>query len=140
MGGDAGVLDRVRAGFIRRHGLQLAGSFLAGRLRAGTLLRRVRARKSILETNAAPYQLRFIAIAPHACGKGFGTDLLAAFEQTLPFGSAYHAWTLDGPFGAEQFYVKNGFIREASVNGHLRMWKRISSARYGGERCITLRR
>jgi GNAT superfamily N-acetyltransferase len=72
----------------------------------------------------APYQIRFIVVDPRAQGMGVGTMLLEEFEGTLPAGSAYHAWTLEGPHGAEGFYLANGFRRDVALNGHLRMWKR----------------
>ncbi len=125
VGGDAAVLDRTRARFIRMHGWRLAGSLLARRLSPRILLSRVRVRKPIRGIAHAPYQLRFIAVDSRARGRGTGTMLLAAFERTLPLGSTYHAWTLEGPSGAERFYLANGFTRGTNLSGHLRMWKQL---------------
>jgi GNAT superfamily N-acetyltransferase len=125
IGGDAAVLDRIRVHFIRRHGWRLAGSILGRRLSARVLLARVRVRTPIRGIVHAPYQLRFIAVEPQARGMGLGAMLLAAFEATLPPGSTYHAWTLEGSHGAEKFYLGNGFTRAMNVKGHLRMWKRL---------------
>lgn len=125
VGGDAAVLDDARARFIRRYGWRLAGSLLVRRLSTRVLLARIRVRRPIRGAIFAPYQLRFVAIEPQARRMGVGTLLLAAFERTLPFGSTYHAWTLEGSHGAEKFYLRNGFTRGANVNGHVRMWKRL---------------
>jgi GNAT superfamily N-acetyltransferase len=125
VGGVAAVLDRTRAHFIRRNGWRLAGCFLGRRLSVRILLARVRVRRPIPGSPYTRYQLRFIAVAPQARGMGIGTMLLAAFERTLPLGTAYHAWTLEGPRGAEQFYLGNGFKRGTNVNGHIRMWKHL---------------
>lgn len=125
IGGEASVLDRIRVQFIRKHGWRLAGSILGRRLSARVLLARVRVRKPVRWTDHAPYQLRFIAVEPQARGMGLGAMLLAAFESTLPAGSTYHAWTLDGPHGAEKFYLGNGFTRGANLKGHVRMWKSL---------------
>jgi GNAT superfamily N-acetyltransferase len=124
VGGDAAVLDRTRGHFIRSHGWRLARSFLRRRLSPRILWARVRVRKPVRRAAHAPYQLRFIAVDPQARGMGAGTMLLAAFEKTLPIGTTYHAWTLEGPHGAEGFYLANGFRRDVALNGHLRMWKR----------------
>lgn len=125
VGGDAAVLDRTRTHFIRTHSWQLARSFLNNPLSARILLARMQVRRPVWAAIDAPYQLRFIAVASHARGARLGTTLLTAFERTLPTGSTYHAWTLEGPRGAEKFYLGNGFTSGTNVNGHIRMWKRL---------------
>lgn len=125
IGGHAAVLDRTRARFIRRYGWRLAGYFLARRLSARTVFARIGVVKPIRAAPYAPYQLRFIVVDPQARGTGVGAALLAAFERTIPAGSAYHAWTLEGTAGAEHFYLANGFTPGPNVNGHIRMWKRL---------------
>lgn len=125
--GDAAVLDRTRGEFIRKHGWHLAGSLLRRRLSPRVLFARIRIRKPVRKAVHSPYQLRFIAIDPRARGMGVGTMLLEALEKTLPLGTTYHAWTLEGPGGAEGFYLANGFHRGPNINGHLRMWKRLTA-------------
>ncbi len=125
VGGDAEVLDRTRSRFIRTYGWRLAGHFLARRLSVRTLFARIGVRRQLRAVPNAPYQLRFVVVDPQARGSGIGTTLIAAFERTLPAGSAYHAWTLEGARGAEKFYLANGFTPGPNVNGHIRMWKRL---------------
>jgi GNAT superfamily N-acetyltransferase len=125
VGGEAGVLDRTRRRFIRDHALHIASSVLFGRLSPRALVARMRGRPKIHHVLHAPYQMRFIAVNPYARGAGAGTLLLNAFERALPSRAAYHAWTLEGPNGAEGFYLANGFRRDIAFNGHLRMWKRV---------------
>lgn len=125
IGGDAAVLDRARAHFIRKHGWRLAGSFLRRRLSPRLLFARIRVRKPFTGVAHAPYQLRFIAVEPQARGVGAGTMLLAAFERTLPPASTYHAWILEGRHATERFYLANGFTRGTNLNGHVRMWKQL---------------
>lgn len=74
---------------------------------------------------AGPYQLRFIAVEGHARGRGVGSALLKAFEASLPKGGSYHAWTMQGAHGAEKFYLDRGFRRDLTLNGHVRLTKRL---------------
>ncbi len=125
IGGLASVLDSSRAQFIRKRFLWMA----AASLHDARLMRSLFARvppKHPPDTKHSCYQVRFIAVAPNVSGRGVGTRLLQAFEQTLPPGSSYHAWTLAGEHGAQDFYRANGFERDLAIGDHIRFCKQIS--------------
>jgi GNAT superfamily N-acetyltransferase len=121
IGGHASILDRARKRFIFSNAPRL----IVLSLRNGALMRAIMARMSDPKPQTPlkqlPYQLRYIAVSPQLRGSGVGTLLLDAFEQTLPEGAGYHAWTLSGTHGAEGFFRAHGFVREFALDGHLRM-------------------
>lgn len=126
IGGEAAVLDRTRERFIRSHRWRILRSFLRKRLSPRILLARIGRRGPAADGPVpAPYQLRFIAVESFARGCGVGSHLVQAFEARLPEGAAYHAWTQPGPDGAEGFYLGHGFQRDVTLNGHLRLYKRL---------------
>ena len=126
IGGEAAVLDRTRERFIRSHRWRILRSFLKKRLSPRIVLARIGSRRrAAAAPMPAPYQLRFIAVQDFARGRGVGSLLVQAFEAQLPESATYHAWTLAGPEGAEPFYLARGFRRDLTLNGHLRLYKRL---------------
>lgn len=122
VGGRAVELDRIRARFIRRHALPIAVAAARNGLLGKLLLARARGSSAPLKAAAPEYQVRFIAFEPDMRGNGIGTQLLAAFEETLPSFAGYHLWTLAGE-GAEGFYAALGLERDVELKGHVRFCK-----------------
>jgi GNAT superfamily N-acetyltransferase len=126
VGGPTALLDRIRVRFIRRYLWRIATSSTHNPPLRRLLLARMRIEKPRPRPHAL-YQLRFIAVAPQMRGNGVGALLIDSFEESLPKGVGYHAWTLGGEHGGEAFYNACGFVRDVTVDGHVRMYRQILS-------------
>jgi GNAT superfamily N-acetyltransferase len=128
IGGSTAELDATRVQFIRAHAWRIAASSARDASLLRLLLPRVKPAKRFEAAPCAGHQLRFVAVARDARGRGVGSRLVAAFEESLAGMPGYHAWTLAGPHGAAGFFSKLGFQRGVMIGEHVRMWRRLVEA------------